>query len=152
MSGPAQNEIRLIYASRSRGDIALDQLISIQETSRHNNHRTGITGLLCHGNSRYLQVLEGDENAVRGLYETIARDPRHWNHHLLSSGPAGERLFGKWAMSCVQLGDSADQPVHAVVNEFFQEGPFLPETLEPTKSLDFLLAIAALKQGANQSF
>src|SRR5205085_7022976 len=49
----------------------------------------------------FAQTLEGEEHAVRELYERIAADPRHENVTILETGDVRERVFGRWAMAKV---------------------------------------------------
>ena len=76
-------EIQLIYLS----DLSPGQesaLPAIVETSVRRNGEDGITGMLLYAGGNIMQVLEGDEAAVRRTYERIGRDPRHRNIMLLS--------------------------------------------------------------------
>ncbi len=44
----------------------------------HNNN-IGITGILIHSEGNFFQILEGDEETVRMMFERIKKDPRHYN-------------------------------------------------------------------------
>ncbi|MBB5202804.1 hypothetical protein HNQ51_000097 [Inhella inkyongensis] len=93
--------VRLIYASRTEANEA--QLADILRRSRAHNTQAGLTGLLCHSDGWFVQVLEGGRSAVNALYNSIVRDPRHREVTLLSYGEIGERRFAGWAMGQVQL-------------------------------------------------
>lgn len=67
--------IRLIYASLVSGRINTEDIEQILAASRRNNLVDGVTGMLCHGNSRFLQCLEGDEAKVDKIYSRIAMTP-----------------------------------------------------------------------------
>ncbi|MGU3362899.1 BLUF domain-containing protein [Methylobacterium sp. M6A4_1b] len=91
------NLVQLVYASRPFG---FDQstLDSILTQSRRCNMRDGLTGaLICRGDI-YLQLLEGEADAIDNTYARIVRDDRHLEIHRLSHAPASERLFPAWAM------------------------------------------------------
>ena len=45
-----------------------------------------------------MQVLEGEEGAVRSLYEKIRDDPRHGGEITLQQGFVEERQFADWSM------------------------------------------------------
>ncbi len=101
---------RLIY--RSRNTIPADQrkaeFGTLFSTARSNNKRQQITGaLLIHG-GWFAQVLEGAEAPVRALFTRIERDPRHENLSVISAGPAGGRLFSRWAMARVSEDGEPD--------------------------------------------
>ena len=70
------------------------------EQARISNYGQGITGVLLYAEGRYLQVLEGDMQAVRDLYyHRIATDPRHEHLVVLSEGPSAVQVFTDWCMS-----------------------------------------------------
>ena len=58
-----------------------------------------------------VQTLEGDEGVVRGLYDTIAVDPRHQDVELVEESPGVERTFARWSMAQVSDSDEADIPI-----------------------------------------
>ncbi|MDP1532177.1 MAG: BLUF domain-containing protein, partial [Rubrivivax sp.] len=95
--------VRLMYASRAAADAGPDALAAIIRQSRAGNPANGVTGVLCHAQGLYLQVLEGGRGAVNALYNRIAADPRHSQVELLSYGEIGERRFAGWAMGQVDL-------------------------------------------------
>lgn len=98
---------RLLYISTSRAPITPELLDAILRTSLRRNAAVGVTGLLLAGGTRFLQVLEGDEPAVRATYARICDDPRHGATVRLSEGPITTRSFPNWAMGSIAAG-SAD--------------------------------------------
>ena len=98
---------RLIYVSTADRLMNQDQLVEILTKAREKNGHLGITGLLLYKEGNFMQLLEGEENAVRGLYDTIRRDPRHFDVTLLLSEPvqAKDRLFPDWTMGFQDLSD-----------------------------------------------
>ncbi len=88
---------QLIYASQPYG---LDDLTlaSILASARHHNKRNGITGSLICRRDLFLQILEGEPEAIASTYERILRDGRHVDAIRLWFGEATERLFGGWDM------------------------------------------------------
>lgn len=67
--------------------------------SRRNNARDQISGLLYADRGRFLQALEGPEDAVEAAYERIRHDPRHRAIVLLSRRDVERREFGHWEMA-----------------------------------------------------
>jgi hypothetical protein len=110
MSNEAQSVFRLLYRSQSRIDAgeSKTELGGIFTTARHNNKRLGITGALVITDDAFAQALEGEETAVRGLFETIRQDPRHENVTVLEAGPVEDRVFGRWAMAKVAADGGPD--------------------------------------------
>jgi hypothetical protein len=97
--------VRLMYASRAAEGANAETLATILKTSKENNPKVGVTGVLCFcANAHvFLQVLEGGRNAVSALYNRIAQDSRHHDVALLSYGEIGERSFTSWAMGQVHM-------------------------------------------------
>ena len=97
--------VRLLYASRATESFTIDGLGAILKTSRENNSRDGITGVLCCcANARvFMQVLEGGRGPVSALYNRIGRDDRHDDIELLAYEEIGERSFSGWSMGQVNM-------------------------------------------------
>jgi hypothetical protein len=68
-------------------------------TSRVNNRRDGITGLLVAGGNRYLQVIEGPRRPMERLMGLIRADRRHLGICTLLSQPIFKRNFEGWSMA-----------------------------------------------------
>ena len=90
--------IRLLYISTSRQRPTPADLADILRTSRRNNAAVGVSGLLIVGGRRFLQALEGPQDAVMATYHRIAQDPRHYAIVQLTCETIAERQFGDWAM------------------------------------------------------
>lgn len=88
----------LVYASSAVLPFSRSDLEELLATSRENNARAGITGMLLYKDGNFMQVLEGDEEAVRTLYDRIALDPRHRGEITLQQGFTEERQFPDWSM------------------------------------------------------
>jgi hypothetical protein len=81
--------------------------------ARRTNKAAGITGALLLTGDWFVQVLEGEEAAVRDLYGRIERDPRHDQVALLATEPAAEVVFGRWSMARVSEDGEPDIPLIA---------------------------------------
>lgn len=86
---------QLFYTSRSAPGVDVDHIL---QQSRHNNAVDGVTGLLWHDGSHFLQVIEGPESSVAATYARIAGDPRHSDLSILSDRTIAVREFGYWSM------------------------------------------------------
>jgi len=111
----AEGTFRLIYRSRSLipPDRLKKELGVLFGDARSNNKQQHITGALLLDDERFVQVLEGDEAAVRALFTHISGDPRHDSVVLLESGPVAGRVFSRWAMAKVGQDGEADIPLIA---------------------------------------
>lgn len=77
--------------------------------SRRNNAKSEIVGGLYYGDDRFFQYLEGEEEAVRELYDRIARDDRHRNVMTLLEEPIKARTFTNWSMKYVPLSSDVNR-------------------------------------------
>jgi hypothetical protein len=78
-------------------------LVGLLVIARMYNQNAGITGALVYGEGQFIQVIEGEEEAVRSLYDTIVRDPRHTSILKLADKPIAERTFSGWSMAFREL-------------------------------------------------
>jgi hypothetical protein len=88
---------QVFYHSRATGRPTQAELDSLLAASQRHNAAQDITGLLLYSQGRYVQVLEGPQAAVEGLYAAIQRDARHAQVETVSRGP-GPRRFAEWSM------------------------------------------------------
>lgn len=95
--------VRLMYASRAATGVGEAEVATLLRQSRAHNPAQGITGVLCHSDGVFVQLLEGGREVVNALYNTIAADPRHRDVTLLSYEEIGERRFAGWSMGQVNL-------------------------------------------------
>jgi hypothetical protein len=94
---------RLIYKSRSTEKIDKESVRDILYKSQEMNRKSFITGALLATNSHFLQILEGEFEAVNETFFRIVHDPRHGKVELISFGPIEKRLFDKWTMKAFGL-------------------------------------------------
>ncbi len=99
---------RLCYISSARSPVDDAMLRSILSVSRRNNRAAGLTGLLVAGQRRFLQLLEGDETAVRDAYQRIRRDPRHFACVLIDERAILARQFDDWDMGLLRPGANGE--------------------------------------------
>lgn len=88
---------QLIYVSEPFGYDS-GMLSAILETARRNNARRGITGALICRHDIYLQLIEGEGEAIDALFDRILVDDRHLAVTLLRRAAAPDRVFPGWAM------------------------------------------------------
>jgi hypothetical protein len=107
----------LVYVSSATRPFSGEDLRALLLTCRKNNAEIGVTGMLLYKDGNFMQVLEGDEEAVRGLYEKIAEDPRHGGEMTLQQGFSEGRQFPDWSMGFRDL-DSPDARSEPGYSEF----------------------------------
>ena len=99
---------QVLYVSRSNPADASIDLDPIYLSSRHNNALDGVTGLLFGDGQRFVQVLEGSDEAVAATMARIAADPRHRAIEVLRDTSVEAREFGQWWMADHRRGERAD--------------------------------------------
>ena len=106
----------LIYRSHSlvAADKADHELAHILRGARAKNAALGITGALMLYDNWFAQALEGPEAAVKSLFDSIRRDPRHNGVEVLQEGGAAKRAFERWAMA--HVGEHGDPDIPMMAN------------------------------------
>lgn len=101
--------IRLLYVSSTDRNLENGTVENILSTSRENNAKLGITGILLHIDGGFMQVLEGEKLSVERLYSRIETDRRHWDTQVLLTRNEPP-VFKEWSMgfkSISPLGETA---------------------------------------------
>ncbi len=98
---------RLIYHSENHlgadGGGMIAGLNDILAASQRNNEKAGITGALLFDTLWFIQILEGEREAVSAALMRIAKDERHDALTIMDCRPAEKRLFGDWSMGFAML-------------------------------------------------
>jgi hypothetical protein len=110
--------VHLVYVSTATRSFGSDELTALLNHSRANNERLGITGVLLYKEGCFFQEFEGPQDAVRALYEKVARDPRHTAVTKIIHEAIPRRLFS-WTMGFSDL--SIDDLTHIVVSNGTQQ-------------------------------
>ena len=100
---------QLLYVSTAAPGHRPADVQGILQASRHNNALDGVTGLLWTDGSRFMQVIEGSDDAIETTFARIRVDPRHVNVDLVFDRAIAEREFGDWTMAYRRADDSADE-------------------------------------------
>ncbi len=132
------SKIQLIYASKATPECTEQDFRKIKESAAKRNAQANVTGLLCYGNDRFIQVLEGDSVAVNDIYHRITRDPRHTDFRLLLVEPIPGRFYEGWDMQCVLLDDKPSREIHQIVLKYADGEIFAPEEYSPGYARNFL--------------
>ena len=94
-------------------DFSPEGLVELLTASRKNNSAAGLSGMLLYCSQSFLQVLEGDPDALTETYGRIKSDNRHENLRLLMDAQTSSPLFPDWTMGFADvdeedLADSVD--------------------------------------------
>lgn len=103
---------QLVYVSRYSQELSGNEMEALLKQVRAKNERLGVTGMLLAGDGRFLQVLEGPEEVVRALYETIRKDPRHTKCYVVAERTIETREFSDWSMgfATMRANDLRSEP------------------------------------------
>jgi hypothetical protein len=137
---------RIVYISRARLDWSDRALDALGATSSTLNGAHGVTGLLLYDGSRFIQALEGPEDAVRETMRRIAADERHDTIQYLGQGPAAERQFGDWAMQVKRAPDGCCS------SEFLARVKRDVDAVEDPQLRAAFIGFAALTPGAPEGY
>lgn len=77
-------------------------------------------------NGRYVQLLEGPEDEVRGLMARIAEDPRHEHVRILAEEAVTARRFPDWAMARGHVGEIESLPLEEHLETLLEARDELP--------------------------
>ncbi|MFN5290363.1 MAG: BLUF domain-containing protein [Planctomycetia bacterium] len=88
----------LLYTSVATNPMAKDSLRELLIKAVDYNSSKGITGMLLYKDGNFMQVLEGEETAIRTLFEKISKDSRHRDILVLKEGKLQEHMFSNWSM------------------------------------------------------
>lgn len=96
----------LLYTSIAPAGLSDTELLSILEKARAKNQALDITGMLVYHNREIMQILEGEELKVRGLFQTIFQDERHTSVEVFYQGNIDHRAFSEWSMAFKLLDEN----------------------------------------------
>ena len=93
--------VQVIYCSEAKANLQAADIEQILLYAREHNAKKSITGLLTFDSKFFLQVLEGERQAVSDLITRIGKDPRHHRFCLLCANTIYKRDFASWSMAYV---------------------------------------------------
>jgi len=121
--------LQIAYTSVAADAFGPGDIFKIVESSNRNNANVGVTGFLMFKEGQFLQILEGDPEALNTLMRVIEKDERHHSIETFSREEISERLFPQWGMKRfvppTTLADLAD--FHDILD---QAPPKVAEAIE----------------------
>ncbi len=87
------------------GDVS-EQIRDILAAAHRNNPAKGVTGALLYSGGYFCQVIEGPEDVLEELFESIQMDGRHGDVTVLHFEPVESRGFSNWAMALAGIEDN----------------------------------------------
>ncbi len=105
----------LVYTSLATNPLSEEELVRLLMKSRANNKGLDVSGMLLYLQGKFIQVLEGEREQVRSLYNNIQKDRRHRKVTVVVEGESPDLIFKSWSMGFK----------HLTQTEFYQESGFL---------------------------
>ncbi|TAE60823.1 MAG: BLUF domain-containing protein [Nostocales cyanobacterium] len=136
------NLYRLIYSSYGKANLSYHDLTEIMQKSDKNNQHDGITGMLCYGDSVFLQILEGDRAVVSKTFQRISRDTRHHSPELIEFVPIESRLFVEWSMKAVNLGQLKSEKVKKLLLKYSPSTTLKPSSMTGKQCINLMQELA----------
>lgn len=140
---------RLIYLSYAAPNLEYPDLLNIMQKSEENNSAAAITGMLCYGDSMFLQILEGDRKLVSQTYARISSDKRHFDSELIEFTETDNRLFSVWSMQVVQLDNSMKLLTRDTLTKYSSSVRYAFASMNARQSLNFMVELSAIYAQAN---
>ena len=115
-------------ATRPFTDADAEQVLG---QARAFNDEHGVTGLLLHVGDTFLQVLEGESDAVEAAYRGAAESSRHSDVLRTPAIPVAGRVFPEWAMGFERAapGQLVEQVLQPLVHHQLVTGELVREVL-----------------------
>ena len=126
--------IQMIYASAAAQPFPPESLRVLLSKARVRNALYGVSGMLLYHSGSFLQVVEGPEEHVDRIIDSVFRDPRHVNTRTLSRQSIASREFEAWSMGFVDTTLVLTQPTGHV--DYHRALPSLTDT--GTRARQFL--------------
>lgn len=90
---------QLIYVSSATETFTRDKFLDLAFTMSSDNAKSGITGMLVFKDGNFMEVLEGEESAVKALFSKVNHDPRHTLVSVIQEGEIQNREYATWMMT-----------------------------------------------------
>jgi ribosomal protein L35AE/L33A len=129
----------IVYVSSASQLFTKEELVELMQISARRNAEAGLSGLLLYKDGNIIQVLEGEEQAVRASFERIKKDPRHRGVIVLAQEAIEERSFPRWGMGFRDLNSTS-------LREFPEYNQFLNTVAELATRSHSLKLLSVFKQ------
>lgn len=88
----------VVYASQAVEGLSIDRLEALVTDAARFNKLAGVTGVLLHDGTRFVQYFEGPEDGVASVYERVLQSTSHTDVVELARGRVSTRQFPYWSM------------------------------------------------------
>lgn len=131
---------QIVYVSSARYSNMSDlDLRDIFEKAMLNNSKNGITGALIYFEDTFMQLLEGEREAVIERFSIIRNDKRHKGVIVLMGDDVEKRSFPGFSMNCRKLSES-DCITNPECKKILAEGFVSPKIVKDSSAAVRLLS------------
>lgn len=141
--------IELSYISEADHLFSEDELAELLSSARAKNLHNQVTGLLLYKEPLFMQLIEGPEDVVLELFETIKQDPRHSKVSGLVRDEIKERTFPDWQMGFVVPATSDIRKIEGF-SDFLDESWNI-QTLKARPTLSHRMLLSFREQKIRQA-
>jgi blue light- and temperature-responsive anti-repressor len=136
----------IVYRSRAIAPPADLDLFYMLGQARQRNREMSLTGILLYDRGHFFQWLEGPDERLGQVWQSIKRDPRHADVQIVGDMQIPIRLFGAWHMQFAHR----DQQHAALVDGFVVADTSILDELHthPEKAANILAEFSTLGGGA----
>jgi hypothetical protein len=131
--------VQLIYVSVPAIDVA-EATAQFLINAQHKNKLEGISGMLISSPKFYIQIIEGDREAVNTLFNKICNDPRHTKPTIVRYCETRSREFEDWSMLHISFNELQSHFVAAII----KHEHITPERLSGVSALSVIRRLAAI--------
>lgn len=93
----------IAYASEASAGLPTDRVDVLVDDAARFNKMAGVTGVLLHDGTCFLQYIEGPADGIDSVYERILQAGSHGDIVELARGRVSQRQFPYWAMRWVPV-------------------------------------------------
>ncbi|WP_158784437.1 diguanylate phosphodiesterase [Pantoea sp. BAV 3049] len=136
----------IIYRSHLCDDVPVKSLEELAVKANTINEQHGVTGILLFNGTHFFQVLEGQEESVRKIYDRICTDDRHHNVVELMRDYAPSRRFGNAGM---ELFDLRKYDRASVLQAVLDKGTSKYQLTYDDRALQFLRTFVEAREREN---
>jgi len=87
------------------------ELLDLLKAARRRNAEHDITGVLLYSDGTFIQVLEGEDDSLDRIFNSILKDPRHKNVIKLIDSELEKKHFPNWNMGFAAIDKDKAQEV-----------------------------------------
>jgi hypothetical protein len=121
----------IIYLSRTTEKLSPLELVALLIQARRSNELAGITGAMVYSEGQFMQVIEGEQEALIALYARIMADPRHQTILKVADRPIAERTFLNWSMAFREISPEQAAELEGYLSpEYWEQTSFASDSTE----------------------